>query len=178
MSTVFVVYDTTEGHTTTIVDHLREALEEGGYTVVVARAGESLPQIPADADGVIVGASVHAGKHQVPVREFVKANLARLDSSPSAFFQVCMAAAELSPESDTETAKYLESFFTETGWRPKTSASFAGMLAWAQYDFFTRLIMRLITRKEVPHPDLHRDQDYTDYDAVRQFALDFAEGLS
>ena len=89
-----------------------------------------------------------------------------------------MAAAELSPESDAETAKYLESFFTETGWRPKTSASFAGMLAWTHYDFFTRLLMRLITRKEVPHPDLHHDQDYTDYDAVRQFALDFAASLS
>lgn len=177
MSKIFILYGTTEGHTTTIVDHLRQALEERGDTVVVARAGEPLPDIPADADGVIVGASIHASKHQVPVREFVKANLARLESMPAAFFQVCMAAAELSPESEAEVASYLESFYADTGWRPKTGASFAGMLAWTQYDFFTRLLMRLITRKEVPHPDMHQDQDYTDYDAVRRFALDFAASL-
>jgi menaquinone-dependent protoporphyrinogen oxidase len=54
------------------------------------------------------------------------------------------------------------------------------MLAWTQYDFFTRHLMRLIVRKHAPPGgwDLSRDVDYTDYDAVRRFAEEFADSLA
>jgi menaquinone-dependent protoporphyrinogen oxidase len=177
MSKIAIVYGTTEGHTAHVVDTMRQALEARGDTVVVARAAEPLPQIPADADGVIVGASVHAGKYQAPLLAFVKANRARLEGMPSAFFQVCLAAAEHSPESETEMKNNLAAFTNDTGWQPATIASFGGLLAWSQYDFFTRLIMRLIVRQHMPHENTHQDHDFTDYDAVRKFAVDFAAGL-
>jgi menaquinone-dependent protoporphyrinogen oxidase len=177
MSRILIVYGTKEGHTATIVERMREALEAQGDAVSTERAGRQLPSIPDDIDGVIVGASVHAGKHQAEIHEFVKKNRTRLETVPSAFFQVCLTAADPSPEAQAATQGLLQEFRTATGWQPETTETFAGMLAWTQYDFFTRSLMRLITRKQEPHPDLHRDYDYTDYDAVRRFAEGFAESL-
>ena len=90
---------------------------------------------------------------------------------------MCLAAADPTPESEAATGEILDRFVAETGWQPRTAETFAGMLAWTQYDFFTRTLMRLITRKQVPHPDVHQDYDYTDYDAVRRFAEEFAGSL-
>jgi len=178
MSKIAIVYGTTEGHTTAIVDTMRQALEARGDTVTVARAGEPLPTIPADADGVIVGASVHAGKYQAPLLAFVRANRERLEALPSAFFQVCLAAAEPTPEAEAEMQGNLAAFAQDTGWQAATIASFPGKLAWSQYDFFTKLIMRLIVRQHMGRVDTHQDHDFTDYDAVRRFALDFAQRLA
>jgi menaquinone-dependent protoporphyrinogen oxidase len=177
VSKIAIVYGTTEGHTGLIVDHMRQALEARGDVVVAARAVDSPPEIPADADGVIVGASVHAGKYQAPVLKFVQANRARLEALPSAFFQVCLAAAGHTPEDEAEMAANLAEFTKESGWQPATIASFPGMLAWSQYDFFTKLIMRLIVRKHMPNEDTSQDHDFTDYDAVRKFAEEFASRL-
>src|SRR5207253_929132 len=103
---------------------------------------------------------------------FVKDNRARLDELQTGFFTVCLAAADDTPESREETAGLEAAFFETTGWAPDHHAVFAGCLAWSQYDFFTRTIMRLIVRNK-PNADLDRshDHDYTDYDAVAQFAL-------
>ena len=177
MSRIMVVYGTTEGHTATIVEQMREAMEAGGHEVDAVRAGKPLPEISDGVDGVIVGASIHAGKHQAEIRAFAKENRERLAAMPSAFFQVCLAAADPTPESEAATGEILDRFVAETGWQPPTAETFAGMLAWTQYDFFTRTLMRLITRKQAPHPDVHQDYDYTDYDAVRRFAEEFAGSL-
>jgi menaquinone-dependent protoporphyrinogen oxidase len=178
MATVLIVYGTKEGHTATIVERLADAIEARGHEVMSVRAGDPPPALPDGVDGVIVGASVHQAKHQAEIREFAKANRDGLASLPSAFFQVCLTAADPSPESAAATQELVDEFIEETGWRPARVETFAGMLAWTQYDFFTRHLMRLITRKQEPHPDVHRDYDYTDYDAVRRFGEEFADSLA
>ena len=72
----------------------------------------------------------------------------------------------------------MQAFRDETGWTPRRTAVFAGRLAWTQYDFFTRLMMRLITRRHGSKDrDVKQDYDYTDYDAVRRFAAEVARSL-
>lgn len=69
----------------------------------------------------------------------------------------------------------MQQFVAATGWRPAEPVAFAGRLAWTQYDFFTRLIMKLITRQHrLTDQDTSRDDDYTDYEAVRRFGEAFA----
>lgn len=177
VGTILIVYGTKEGHTATIVERMRDAMSAQGHDVAIERAGDALPTIPEKVDGIVVGASVHAGKYQKEVLEFVSVNRDRLEATPSAFFQVCLAAADPNPESEAATREILDNFVEETGWKPDITATFAGMLAWTQYDVFTKTLMRLITRKAEPHPDVHRDHDYTDYDAVRRFAEEFAASV-
>ena len=59
--------------------------------------------------------------------------------------------------------------------------TFAGKLAWSQYDFFTRLLLKLVLRalhRPAEERDTSHDHDYTDYDAVRRFAEAFAETVA
>jgi menaquinone-dependent protoporphyrinogen oxidase len=180
VANVLIVYGTKEGHTATIAERMREAIAAKGHDVRVERAGSPPPAIPTDIDAVLVGASIHVSKHQAEVREFVKRNRQRLSTMPSAFFQVCLTAADPSPDSEAETQVCLDEFADWTGWHPQTTTTFAGMLAWTQYDFFTRHLMKLVLRKQHLPPeqlDTSHDFDYTDYDAVKRFAEEFADAL-
>ncbi len=180
MARVLIVYGTTEGHTAAIAETIAEALAEAGHETTALRAGDPPPDVPGDADGVIVGASVHREHHQPEVVDFVRRNLARLQALPSAFFQVSLAAADESSEGQTEVLGLYDAFVEETGWDPRQHAAFAGRLAWTQYDPFTRIVMRVILRDQGLSPDeldRRRDVDYTDYDAVRRFAQEFAARL-
>jgi menaquinone-dependent protoporphyrinogen oxidase len=180
MSRVLLVYGTTEGHTARIAATIAEALAAAGHQTTALRAGDPLPALPEDAAGVIVGASVHLEHHQPEVVEFVRRNLARLNELPSAFFQVCLAAADDTAEAETEVQGLLDRFVEETGWDPRLHATFAGRLAWTEYDPFTRIVMRLLLRQKGLPPeelDPSHDVDYTDYDAVRRFAQEFAQRL-
>lgn len=179
MSRILIVYGTTDGHTARIAEHMRAALEADGADVEVERATRTGPEI-GEVDGVIVGASVHAERHQKEIREFAKRNRDRLERMPSAFFQVCLQAVDQSPESKAKTAALIDKLTAETGWRPARTATFAGKLAWTQYGLFTRLLMKFILRKEDLSPeerDTSRDTDYTDYEAVARFAKEFARTL-
>ena len=44
----------------------------------------------SDYDGVIVGASVHGGRHQREIVDWVKRHAITLSAMPSAFFSVCV----------------------------------------------------------------------------------------
>ena len=125
-------------------------------------------------DAVIVGGPLHAGKHLPELVAFARNNRELLTRLPSALFTVCLTAVDDTPEAAAETEKCVQQFIAEAGWSPAQTAVFAGKLAWTQYDFFTRLIMKLITRQHgVTDQDTSRDYDYTDYAAVRSFAEGF-----
>jgi menaquinone-dependent protoporphyrinogen IX oxidase len=94
MATILILYGTKEGHTPTIAERMREAIAARGHEVTVERGGVRPRKLSPGLDGVVVGASVHAGKHQAKVREFAKRNRERLASMPSAFLQVCLTAAD------------------------------------------------------------------------------------
>lgn len=174
---IMIVYGTTEGHTATLVEEMRAAIAGRGHEVQIERAGERAAGIPLDVDGVIVGASVHKGKYQPEVSDFVVRNREQLSVLPSAFFQVCLTAADSSPEAARQTQALVDAFVEATGWQPATVETFAGKLAWSQYDFFTRLLMKLILRAQhrpAEERDTSHDRDYTDYDALREFAESFS----
>ena len=76
---ILLVYGTTEGHTATLVELMRETIARRGVDVQVKRAGDQRFDIPADVDGVIVGASVHNTKYQAEVNDFVARESRPLD---------------------------------------------------------------------------------------------------
>jgi menaquinone-dependent protoporphyrinogen oxidase len=179
MARILIVYATKEGHTATIAERMRETLVEQGHTVRLERA-DAKGWVPDDVDGVLVGASIHAGAHLADAQKYAKRNVERLDALPSGFFQVCLTAADPSPEAVAQTQVCLDEFVRSTGWQPGRTTTFAGKLAWTQYDFFTRHLMKLILRKQHLSPeelDTSHDTDYTDYDAVERFASEFAGEL-
>jgi menaquinone-dependent protoporphyrinogen oxidase len=178
MDRLLIAYATVEGHTTKIAECMRDALASGTQEVQLLEVRDGNEELPAGIDAVIVGGSIHMGHHKKELVSFATANRARLGELPAGFFTVCLGALDDSEEGRTATAEYAQAFYDATGWTAASTAVFPGSLAWTHYDFFTRLIMKLMMRRQgSPDRDVHRDYDYTDYDAVRRFAADVAGSM-
>ena len=170
MARIVVVYGTTEGQTGRIAAFLGELIRaHGGDVDVVDLKRLDLPSLEA-YDGVIVGASIHMGKHERFVADFVRRNRVVIDRRPSAFFSVSLAA-----HGDIENAeRYVDEFEKETGWRPGRVALVGGALLYTQYGFVKRRVLRKIAMdKGNLATDTSRDWVYTEWDGVASFAEDF-----
>ena len=179
MRRILVLYASTHGHTAKIAARIAAALEVDGATVDLQEldANKSQPALP-DYDAVILGGSVHAGHHQRALVKWAERHHTALDLKPSAFFSVCLTAADDTEESRAATRGYLDDFVEKTGWTPGRSTTFAGALQYREYDVATRVLMRLLMRR-MHHPtDASQDYDYTDWDAVERWAHELAATLT
>jgi menaquinone-dependent protoporphyrinogen oxidase len=172
MCDIPVFYATTEGQTQRIAERIAACFRQRGLSSHAFRIGS--PDAEAvdwsTARAVVVGASLHGGRHQKEAARFIRMYRHRLNAGISAFFSVSLAAASKRP-AETENAKRIaQAFATQLGWQPSTIASVAGRLAYTQYGFFKRLIMRAIARREGGSTDTTRDHEYTDWEAVARFA--------
>ena len=180
MARILILYGTTEGHTTQIVDRMAAAMRGEGHEVDIrdAKAVRKEP-IADEFDGIVVGGSVHAGEHQSSLRDVVKRNREMLERVPSAFFSVSLAAAHPDEEGAEETQALVDKFVRETGWQPSRVETIAGALVYTQYNFFIRHMMKLIVRHEGRSElDTSRDYDFTDWGAVERFAREFARSVA
>ena len=172
MMRVLIPYGTTEGQTARISEYLADVIRDHDHEVYAVDIKGSDALEPDGYDAVIVGASIHMGKHEDYVRDFVRENRDALERLPSAFFSVSLAAHD-----DTEEAEgYIEEFVEETGWRPGMVGLFGGALLYTQYGFIKRHMMKYIARhKGSPDTDISRDFVYTDWESVKHFAEEFLE---
>jgi len=170
MANIYLPYGTIEGQTAKIAEFIADVVRAHGHNAQAADIKQSGDAIPEGYDAVIVGASVHIGKHEDYVRDFVQKNRAVLEGRPSALFSVSMAAHD-----DVENAEsYVEKFEDETGWRPAQVGLFSGALLYTQYGFIKRLLMKKIASdKGSLDTDTSRDYVYTEWDGVKRFAEDF-----
>lgn len=180
MARILVVYGTTEGHTAKVAARIADVIRSEGHDVEIVDSKQVRREAPAGPyDGIIVGGSVHAGEHQSSLREFAKRNRELLERMPSAFFSVSLAAADADGEATAELRQLVDRFVAETGWRPGRVEFIAGALAYTQYNFFIRHLMKLIVRRG-GHTELDtsRDYEFTDWEAVERFARDFVRHMT
>jgi menaquinone-dependent protoporphyrinogen oxidase len=180
MFEVPVFYASTEGQTRRIAERIAARLV--AHRLVSGTLDVSGPEAATidwrRVHGAVVGASLHVGRHQASVVRFAEAHRRELNAVPSAFFSVSLAAASRNP-AEVESARAIAAaFLTGVGWHPATMVCFAGRLAYTQYGFVKRQLMRWIARKEGGATDASRDWEYTDWDAVDRFADTFAAQVS
>lgn len=178
MASVLIVYATVEGQTARIAERMAERLRAKGLSVAMHRAARNvaLPDLSRH-DGVIVGASVHYGHHPA----FLRAQLRRQDSAlaaaHAAFFSVSLSAG--GPGAKPAAARrYVEKFLRRVGWRPGQVTAFGGAAQYSKYGWFKRLLMIGFIGMAGGDTDTSRDYEYTDWEAVAQFADKFAAPLS
>jgi menaquinone-dependent protoporphyrinogen oxidase len=168
---VAIIYGTTEGQTERITNFIAENLRTvGGEDVAVMHVGE----VPLDyaldnSDAVVIGASIHVREHQPGVIDYVRDHAEALNAMPSAFFSVSLSGHN----NEEEAQKYIAEFQEKTGWNPDITASFAGALAYREYNFIKRRLMRSIAEKGGLDTDISKNHEYTDWDDVRAFAEAF-----
>ena len=175
MMRVLIPYGTTEGLTARISEYVADVVRGHGHEADTVDLKGSVDPEPDDYDAVIVGASIHMGKHEDYVRDFVRENRDALERLPSAFFSVSLAAHD----NMEEVEGYIEEFVEETGWRPGMVGLFGGALLYTQYGFIKRHMMKYIARhKGNPDTDTSRDYVYTDWESVKHFAEEFLEPVA
>jgi menaquinone-dependent protoporphyrinogen oxidase len=176
MCQVPVFYATTEGQTRRIAEHLAATLRHMGLesdAIDVASPRARMVQWQGVC-AAILGASLHAGRHQRDAESFVRGNLAELNARPSVFFSVSLSIGSSIPK-DVEAARGIaRAFPDQAGWRPTRVVCIAGRLAYTQYGLLTRFIMRRIARKSGGPTDTSRDHELTNWDEVRAVAADVA----
>lgn len=175
MARIYLPYGSVEGQTARIAEYIADVVRAHGHEaepVDLKHAGDTLP---GGYDGVIVAASVHMGKHEGYVTDFVRKNRSELGRLPSALVSVSLAAHGEGDSAEGYVAKFEE----ETGWRPAHVGMFSGALRYTHYNFLKRQLMKKIA-KDSGSPDLDttRDYVYTEWDGVKHFAEDFLAGFS
>lgn len=180
MSRFLIVYGTTEGQTAQIAERMAKVIRLEGHEVDLHDSKEANKHGVADGHaGIIIGGSVHAGDHQSSLREFVKKHRATLESTPSAFFSVSLAAAMGDEEASAECQAMIDKFVRETGWQPARVERIAGALVYTHYNFFIRYLMKLTVKHHGrAELDTSKDYEFTDWDAVEAFARDFAKSAT
>jgi menaquinone-dependent protoporphyrinogen oxidase len=171
---LLIAYGTTDGMTAKIADRIASTVRSAGHESFVLPTRKAPRHFDASAfDGILVGASVHAGGFQRSTARFIRRHIATLRERPSGFFAVCMAIASRFPKEREEARRHALRFPVSCGWLTDTVEVFAGALRFSRYGFLRRRVMLSIARKEVGELDPSRDYEYTDWDAVDRFALDF-----
>lgn len=157
-----IFYATVEGQTARIAERIAERLRERGLAVELLESGAAAADF-ARYEGVIVGASVHYGRHPA----WLAALLPRDAAQRTAFFSVSL----------TGKPRYATKFLRRAEWRPQLSVTFAGALRYSRYGAFKRLLVRGFAWMGGHDTDTSLDYEYTDWPAVDAFAAAFAEPL-
>lgn len=172
MVRVLILFASIDGQTERIAVRIRERLLQARHSVILQAAGDA-PAPVGDCDAVLVGGAIRYGHYPRALESWVREQRADLEERPNAFFSVCLSAG--GPGARPAVARgYIDDFLGRTGWRPKSTASFAGALRYRQYNPFIRFMMRLIVGAAGGDTDASRDYEYTDWAAVDRFAAEFA----
>lgn len=177
MARVLIEYATSEGQTARIAARVAERLRAAGHA---AELHEMRPGAPAAEveryDGVIVGASVHYGHHPAHVRTVLRRQRVALAVRPAAFFSVSLSAD--GPGANRPAAqRYMRRLLRQARWQPHLIATFGGALRYREYAAWKRFLVRLFVRIAGGDTDTSREYEYTDWNAVAQFADAFAARL-
>lgn len=173
MPRILIAYDTTEGQTRKIAERMAKALAGAGRETNVTELRKMPPRFSLEGfAGVLLGGSIHMSKHSRRLSDFVGRHKDGLNAIASGFFSVSLSAAG-TDEERRQASRYVEEFLQQTGWAPTTKAAFAGGLLYREYGFLKRWMMKKIARDASKDTDTSRNHEYTDWEAVDQFARGF-----
>jgi menaquinone-dependent protoporphyrinogen oxidase len=174
MQPILVAYATTEGQTRKVAEFIAERLRIRGHRVdlvdVTTPAAQALTPVYQAA---FIGGSVHYDRHQGALVDFVHSNRAWLNALPSAFLSVGLATVHPAAGGREHAQQCTADFLAATGLQPRMLRSVAGALKYTRYDFFKRMVERMLHQDLEGAADTAHDHEYTDWADVGAFVDDF-----
>lgn len=79
MASIYIAYGSVEGQTAHIAEYIADVIRAHGHHAETADLKHAPDSIPDGQDAVIVAASVHVGKHEGYVADFVRKNRSELN---------------------------------------------------------------------------------------------------
>lgn len=175
MQPILVAYGTVEGQTRKIAEFIAERLRVRGHRVdLVDTAAPAAEQVTPVYQAAILAGPLHQHRHPASLLAFARHNHAWLAAMPVALVSVSLAAA-MAEDMDArlEAQRLADAFAAECGLRPLAVRCIAGALKYTQYDYFKRLLMRMIARQSGGSTDTSKDHEYTKWDEVEAFVDEF-----
>ena len=173
---VLIVYGTTEGQTRKISEWTATRIRERGHQAKLLDSAALEFDLDLETyDAFIIAASVHQECHQEAITNFVIAHRETLGTKPSAFMSVSLSAVLEGAE--TEAQKYVDSFVSVTGWRPRRTLLLGGALRFSEYDYFQEQIVKFIVMKLSGSASAGPDREFTDWNALAGFVDGFLEAI-
>lgn len=174
--TVAIIYASHHGHTRRVCDRIADDLRERGAETEVLASRDLQERFSLkDYEAAILAGSVHYGRHPRELERFATQHREELDSMPSAWISVSLAAAD--PKSADEAQATASQLPERSGWHPSLTAPVAGALPYSRYNRFLRFFMKQVARVSGAASDTSRDHDYTDWDQVDALAARIGETL-
>jgi menaquinone-dependent protoporphyrinogen oxidase len=168
MSSILIIYATTDGHTRKISQRLQQVIEQQNQQVKIVSINDEADVDLTLFDKIVIGASIRYGKHSPHIYQFIKKNQLILESKPNAFFSVNVVARK--PEKcQPDTNPYLKKFLKQIAWKPKQLAVFAGKIDYPKYSFWDRSIIRLIMWITKGPTDPKTVKEFTNWQQVEAF---------
>jgi menaquinone-dependent protoporphyrinogen oxidase len=165
---MLIIYSSTNGHTRKISNRLQQVIEQQGHQVTLVSVNDESQVDLQTFDKIVIGASIHYGKHSPKITDFINRNKLLLDSKPNAFFSVNIVARK-PDKNQPDTNPYLRKFLKKIAWCPRELAVFAGKLEYPEYSFFDRLMIRLIMFITKGPTDPKTVIEFTDWQQVESF---------
>lgn len=167
-----IVYDTVEGHTRRLANEIANQITATSATARLFNAETPMGDLSiADFSSCIIAAPVHQKRHPEAIVDFVRANVDSLNTMPTAFISVSLAASF--PDGADDARAFVDHFLQRTGWTPNAIHYAAGALRCEEYDYFTEQILRHVVLRGHEDIDLTGDQVFTDWSALNTFVADF-----
>jgi menaquinone-dependent protoporphyrinogen oxidase len=168
MSTTLLLYSSVYGLSKKICERIQARMAERGQRADVA------PLVGYDVsltayDAIVLGVSIKHGKHHPSVLEFIRANKALLDSTPSALFSVNLVARKAG-KNTPDTNPYLKRLVAQSPWKPRLQGVFAGELDYSRYGAVDKYMMRLVMWINKGPTDFNAKVQFTDWNEVDRFA--------
>ena len=171
MSSVLIVYSSTDGHTKIICQRVTNFLNEGNLVKLLPIEDAKNIDL-SNFEKIIIGASIRYGKHSKELYKFVNLNKNILEQKKSAFFSVNVVARK--PEKNTaETNPYVNKFLKISNWKPNIIRVFAGKVDYPSYNFFDKYVIKFIMFITKGPTDTSRSYEFTDWSKVDEFSKEF-----
>jgi menaquinone-dependent protoporphyrinogen oxidase len=90
---------------------------------------------------------------------------------------VCLSAASKNANEVVEADRIAREFPAAHGWKPLSIRAIAGRLAYREYNFLIRFIIKRIAKKEGGPTDTSRDHELTDWEEVDRLGHEMATAI-
>jgi menaquinone-dependent protoporphyrinogen oxidase len=184
MKHVLVVYATREGHTRKIAEHVAATIRRRGDVVDVVDAARLPPALDVRRyAGAILAASLHLGKHEREMIDFVREHRADLERVPTAFLSVSLSEAgfedaraplESRAKAAEDVKRSVDHFCATAEFFPSRVWPVAGALLYTRYGFIEKIVMRMIAKRTGGDTDTSHDHEYTDWTGLDRFVTSMA----
>ena len=171
MSNILIIYSTTDGHTKTICERIKNFLTNGNFVELLSLEDAKKADL-YNFEKIIIGASIRYGKHSRELYKFINLNKNTLDQKKNAFFSVNVVARK--PEKNSaETNPYINKFLRLSKWKPNKIGVFAGKVDYPNYNFFDKYIIKFIMFITKGPTDTSQSFEFTDWSKVDDFSKEF-----